>query len=164
MSNILVELTANIVASHAGSIEMTTDELLKEIQQVYSALRHLDTELPVEEPKSATPNDTSSCVSPKKSIQKDQVICLVCNKGGFKTLSRHLKLAHNMKPSAYRKQFGIPAGTVLAAKSYSESRRKAALSNNLGEKLSAGRMKYQAQKAAEKAEANKSQSKTQKTK
>lgn len=149
MSSILVELTANIVSSHAASVEMTSDELLQEIQKVYAALKNLDSGDVITE--EVTVKDSAPVVSPKKSIQKDQVICLICGKGGFKTLSRHLKQAHNLKPSEYRKQFGIPAGTALAAKNYSESRRQAALDNNLSEKLAQGRATRMANLAAKKA-------------
>ena len=39
----LVELAANIVSSHASVKEMSTEELLQEIQKVYSALQQLET-------------------------------------------------------------------------------------------------------------------------
>lgn len=146
MSSLLVELTANIVSSHAASVEMTSDELLQEIQRVYNMLKQLEGDQPLEGETAAKPAFT---VAPKKSIQKDQIICLLCNKGGFKTLTRHLKQVHNMKPGEYRKQFGLPAGTALAAKSYSEARRAAAKNNNLAanlEKARAIRMANQAGK------------------
>lgn len=149
MSSLLVELTANIVSSHAASIEMTSEELLLEIQKVYAALKSLEGEDLLAD--AAPPQkDPAPAVSPKKSIQKDQIICLVCGKGGFKTLTRHLKQAHDLKPGAYRKQFKLPAGTPLAAKSYSEARRQAALNNNLGEKLAIGRAKRMADLEAKK--------------
>ena len=145
MSSILVELTANIVSSHAASTEMSSDQLLQEIQKVYQTLKNLDSQNQPE--NTATVQEaTTAAVNPKKSIQKDQIICLVCGKGGFKTLSRHLKQAHDIKPGAYRKQFGLPSGTSLAAKNYSESRRQAAITNNLGENLARGRAKKLADK------------------
>lgn len=67
---------------------------------------------------------------------------MVCGKGGFKTLKRHLGQAHDLKPGQYRKQFGIPFSQKLAAKSYSESRRQVAIDNKLGEGLA----KYRADK------------------
>lgn len=149
MSSLLVELTANIVSSHATSVELSSDELLQEIQRVYAALKNLESDQTVEEEQ--TSKENAPAINPKKSIQKDQIICLICGKGGFKTLSRHLKQSHDMKASAYRKQFGIAAGTPLAAKSYSEARRQSALDNNLGEKLAAGRAKRLATLAAKKA-------------
>lgn len=146
MSSILVELTANIVSSHAASVEMTSDELLQEIQRVYGMLKQLEGDLPVEgDAAKAAP-----AMAPKKSIQKDQVVCLICNKGGFKTLTRHLKQVHNMKPGEYRKQFGLPAGTPLAAKNYSEARRAAAQKNNLAANLEKARATRMANLAAKK--------------
>lgn len=149
MSSLLVELTANIVSSHAASVELSSDELLQEIQRVYAALKNLESDQTVEEEQ--TTKESTPAINPKKSIQKDQIICLICGKGGFKTLSRHLKQSHDMKASTYRKQFGIAAGTPLAAKSYSESRRQSAIDNNLGEKLAVGRAKRLATLAAKKA-------------
>ena len=149
MSSILVELTANIVSSHAATVEMSSDELLQEIQKVYAALKNLDADGAIEE--EAVTKEAAPAISPKKSIQKDQIICLICGKGGFKTLSRHLKQAHGMKASEYRKQFGIASGTPLAAKNYSEARRQSAITNNLGEKLAKGRATRMANLAAKKA-------------
>ncbi|SKA07853.1 transcriptional regulator, MucR family [Trichlorobacter thiogenes] len=149
MSSILVELTANIVSSHAATVEMSSDELLQEIQKVYAALKNLDSDIAAGE--EAVVKEAAPAISPKKSIQKDQIICLICGKGGFKTLSRHLKQAHGLKASEYRKQFGIASGTPLAAKNYSEARRQSAIDNNLGEKLAKGRATRMANLEAKKA-------------
>ena len=148
MPSTLIELTASIVSAHAATVEMSQDELLAEIQKVHATLKGLD-EGVVAAPEQPIEAEAAPVMSAKKSIQKNQIVCLICGKGGFKTLTRHLKQAHDMKASAYRKQFGLPAGTALAAKAYSESRRESALKNNLGEKLAKGREAYQAkQKAA----------------
>jgi len=63
---------------------------------------------------------------------------LICGKA-MKTLTRHLKTAHDLKPGQYRKQFGIPSKQSLAAKSYSESRRQMAIDRGLGDKLALAR-------------------------
>ncbi len=139
----LTELTASIVSAHAATIEMTQDELVAEIQKVHATLKALEEGViaAAEQPAEA---EVAPVMSARKSIQKNQIICLICGKGGYKTLTRHLKQAHDIKPSAYRKQFGLPAGTPLAAKSFSEARREAAVKNNLGEKLAIGREAHQA--------------------
>jgi predicted transcriptional regulator len=59
----------------------------------------------------------------------------------MKTLARHLGTAQGMKPSEYRKQFGIPRAQPLAAKAYSESRRQMAVDRGLGENLAKARAK-----------------------
>ncbi len=148
MSSILVELTANIVSSHASTVEMSSDELLVEIQRIYNTLKNLDSDVITEQEPASKESVTK--LNPKKSILKDQIICLECGKGGFKTLSRHLKQAHGMKAAEYRKKYEFPAKTALAAKNYSEARRQTAINNNLGEKMTEGRIKHQAEMAAKK--------------
>jgi predicted transcriptional regulator len=135
MTSSLVELTASIVSSHAVGTEMSSDELLQEINKVYTALKKLETDgTAVETPAPGTP-----ALTMKKAFQNDQVGCLVCGKTGFKTLTRHLKQAHELKPGQYRRQFNIPSSQSLTAKSYSEARRKSANENNLAANLEKAR-------------------------
>jgi predicted transcriptional regulator len=63
---------------------------------------------------------------------------MICGKA-MKTLARHLKTAHGMTPSEYRKKFDIPRTQPLAARSYSESRRQMAIDRGLGENLAKAR-------------------------
>ncbi|MDD2336648.1 MAG: MucR family transcriptional regulator [Geobacteraceae bacterium] len=134
----LVELAANIVSSHASINEMTTEELLKEIQKVYAALQQLEIsgttlESPTESEKKVP------TMSLKKAFQADQVFCLVCGRGGMKTLARHLAQAHGMKPGEYRKQFNIPASQPLTARNFSEGRKQMAQDRGLAENLAKAR-------------------------
>jgi len=77
---------------------------------------------------------------------------MVCGKGGFKTLTRHLSTAHQLKPGAYKKQFGIPSGQSLSAKAYTESRRQMAQDRGLAVNLAKARevrmANFEARKAA----------------
>lgn len=149
MAQTLLELTASIVSSHASMSEMTSDELLQEIQKVYASLQKLEsagTE-PAETPESKTP-----VMTVKKAFQPDQVFCMICGKGGMKTLTRHLVKVHGMKPGEYRKQFGIPREQALTAKNFSEARRQMAQDRGLAENLAKARevraAKLKTQKAA----------------
>ncbi|MBJ6802764.1 MucR family transcriptional regulator [Geomonas propionica] len=130
----LVEIAAQLVSSHASSNPMTTDELLAEISKVHAALKSLDAGQTVEGVEEAKPT-----ISLKEAFKKSEVVCMICGKGGFKTLARHLSTAHGMKPSAYKKQFGIPSKQALSAKSYSESRRKMAVDRGLADNLAKAR-------------------------
>jgi predicted transcriptional regulator len=112
---------------------MTSDEMLQELQKVYTSLKALEAGLPIAM-ESSTSTETPK-LTIKQAFKKDEVICMVCGKGGFKTLKRHLTMAHDLKPGQYRKQFGIPSSQKLAAKSYSESRRQMAIDKGLGEGL-----------------------------
>lgn len=156
MANLL-EMTVAVVASHASANEMTTQELLNEIANVYNALALIEKgEVAVAEPEV---EQALSKADVKKSIGKNSITCLVCGKGGFKTLTRHLKTAHDMKPGVYRKQFGIPSKQSLAAKSYSESRRQMAIEKGLGEGLAKARAARGKAKAAKPAAAKRAAAK-----
>ena len=136
MTSSLVELTAGIVSSHAVGTEMSSDELIQEINRVFATLKKLETDGAAVE-TAAVPG--AAALTMKKAFQNDQVGCLVCGKTGFKTLTRHLKQAHELKPGQYRKQFNIPSSQSLTAKNYSEARRKSANENNLAANLEKAR-------------------------
>lgn len=136
MAPTLLELTASIVSSHASVSEMTSEELLQEIQKVYSSLQQL--EGTVSEIAEAAEVKAPS-ISVKKAFQSDQVICMICGKGKMKTLARHLAKVHNLKPGEYRKQFGIPRSQALTAKNFSEARRKMAQERGLADNLAKAR-------------------------
>jgi predicted transcriptional regulator len=137
MTATLVELTAGIVSSHAAGTEMSSDDLIQEISRVFTTLKKLETEGGTVAEGTAAPG--APAMSIKKAFQNDQVCCLICGKTGFKTLTRHLKQAHDLKPGQYRKQFNIPTSQSLTAKNYSEARRKAANENNLAANLEKAR-------------------------
>jgi len=137
MTSSLVELTASIVSSHAVGTEMSSDELIQEINKVFATLKKLETEGTTEETPATAP--AGPTLTMKKAFQNDQIGCLVCGKTGFKTLTRHLKQAHDLKPGQYRKQFNIPSSQSLTAKNYSEARRKSATENNLAANLEKAR-------------------------
>ena len=143
MSN-LTELTAQIIAARAAKKDMSTEELQQEMQMVYSFLKGVE-EGNVQPSTQAPVEETKPQLTIKQAFKKDEVICMICNKG-FKTLKRHLTLAHQLKPGEYRKQFGIPFTQSLAAKRYSESRRQMAIDKGLG----AGLVKFRASQAAKK--------------
>ncbi len=141
----LTELTANIIAARAAKKDMTTEEFQQEMQMVYSFLKGIEsgdahvTALTPGEPKLQKINF-------KQIFKKDEVICLICNKG-FKTLKRHLSQAHQLKPGEYKKQFGIPSKYALIASSYSEERKKAAIDRGQGDILAKAREARAAKKA-----------------
>jgi predicted transcriptional regulator len=137
----LIELTAQIVSSHVSNIQMTSDEMLQELQKVHVSLKALEAGSPMASSSTEAPKLTI-----KQAFKKNEVICMICGKS-FKTLKRHLTLAHDLKPGQYRKQFNIPSSISLTAKSYSESRRQMAIDKGLGEGLVIARMIRAAKKA-----------------
>ncbi|HXE96871.1 MAG TPA: MucR family transcriptional regulator [Dongiaceae bacterium] len=145
MSN-LTELTAQIISARAAKKEMSSEEFQQEMQMIYSFLKGVEagnvlpyTREPAEE--------TKPQLTIKQAFKKDEVICMICNKG-FKALKRHLTVAHQLKAGEYRKQFSIPAKQPLVAKSYSEKWRQAANDRGQGEILAKARAVRAAKKAS----------------
>lgn len=145
MASSLLELTANIVSSHASVTEMSGEDLLLELQKVHVALQKLE----IESGEAGERADIKGPAMPlKKAFQPDQVSCMLCGKSGMKTLARHLAQVHGMKPGEYRKQFGIPSSQALTAKNFSEARRRMAQEKGLADNLAKARAVRAAKLAA----------------
>jgi len=138
MANLL-EMAAEILAAHASTTALTKEELLRELTEIHSTLAALEKgEAVALEAEVAESEEAAPAMSRKKAFGKDRVFCMICGTG-MKTLSRHLKTAHGMSASEYRKQFDIPRTQALAARNYSESRRQMAIDRGLGENLAKAR-------------------------
>lgn len=134
MANIM-EMAADIIAAHASTTPMSKEELIAELNEVHSALSALEKGevLQADEVIEEAP-----AVSRKKAFGKEKIYCMICGKG-FKTLSRHLKTAHDMTAAEYRQQFDIPRSQSLASKNYSETRRQMAVDRGLADNLAKAR-------------------------
>jgi predicted transcriptional regulator len=137
MANLL-EMAAEIVASHASTTPMTKEELIAELNDLHQALAAIESGMAPEAVTGEEEAAQAPVVSRKKAFGKDKVVCMLCGKA-MKTLARHLKTAHGMTASEYRKQFDIPRTQPLAARAYSESRRQMAIDRGLGDNLAKAR-------------------------
>lgn len=124
MSEIALELTAQIVSAHVGNNNVEADQLPALIQEVYRAL--LSAGEPVEASKSREP-----AVPVKKSVFNDHIVCLECGKS-FRVLKRHLETDHQMTTEQYRESFNLPRDYPLVAPEYAETRSRLAKEIGLG--------------------------------
>lgn len=129
----LIEMAAEIVAAHASTTPMSKEELIAELSAIHKALADLEQGV-----ESGTATEEAPVISRKKAFGKDKVICMICGKE-MKTLTRHLRTAHAMKPAEYRAQFDLPKTQSLVARNYSESRRQMAIDKGLGDNLAKAR-------------------------
>lgn len=119
MAKSLVELTAEIIQQQISSKQMTTDEIKAALNETFQALKSLQGSESGAEVEKET--ESSAAIDPKKSIQKNKVICLECG-SEFKMLSpKHLK-SHGLDSKSYRKKYGFSARQPLCAKALSEKR------------------------------------------
>jgi len=134
----ITELASEIVLAHASNTSMTKEELIAELIEVHATLTALEKGEAVPDSGEEEQESTVPAMTKRKAFGKKHIYCMVCGKG-FTTLKRHLGTAHELTPKEYRKQFGIPAGTTLASKDYSESRRQMAIDKNLAGGLAKAR-------------------------
>jgi len=154
---LLLQLTADIVASHASMNEMGQEDLLAEIDKVYRKLATLAGEEVAEEEVSAEAEEPGEeapaqpVVPPDVAFGKDKIYCMICGKG-MKTLKRHLHTAHGLDPKAYLTKFGLPTNTPLVSQEYSEQRKRMAAELGLAEKLVEARAARAAKRKAQQEE------------
>jgi len=120
MSKSLVEMTAELVQSQVSGTDMTTEEIKTALHDTYQTLKSLQS---AELTGQDIAQESKPVMDPKRSIQKNKVICLECGQE-FKMLSpKHLR-SHDLTSKEYRKKYGFSARQPLCAKSLSERRSK----------------------------------------
>jgi predicted transcriptional regulator len=125
---LLLTLTADIVAAHVGNNKVAVGDMAGLIARVHGALAELDA--PVAEPvETLVP-----AVSVRASVKPDHIACLEDGKK-FKMLKRHLMTDHGMTPADYRARWNLPADYPMVAPA--EARRGLALKIGLGRKPAA---------------------------
>jgi predicted transcriptional regulator len=126
-NDMLLTLTADIVAAHVSNNSVSVNDVPSLIQNVHQALSGISgsqaavTEKP--EPK----------VSVRASVKPDYIVCLEDGKKQ-KMLKRHLMTAHGMTPAEYREKWGLGSDYPMVAPNYAEQRRTLAKSIGLGTK------------------------------
>jgi predicted transcriptional regulator len=123
----LIALTADIVAAHVGSNNVSITDLPALIGSVHKALAGLGT---VAEPE---PARQEPAVSVRASIKPDYVVCLEDGKK-LKMLKRHLMTHYQLTPDQYRAKWNLPADYPMVAPNYAATRKALALKIGLGRK------------------------------
>jgi predicted transcriptional regulator len=134
MASDILKLTSEIVISHASVTELSPQQLIEEIKEIYQVLTSLEAGVtlskvvPAEEAGMAKKRPV-----PLKDIVKEKyVVCLECGKK-MRVLKAHLKKAHNLLPKEYFQRFELdPKKYPLVCKEYSAQRRKLAIERGLG--------------------------------
>ena len=132
-NEMLMELTAEVVAAYVSNNALAIAELPGLISDVYGALGR--TNAPpqaqqVEKPKPAVPI--------KKSVTDDHIVCLEDGKK-FKSLKRHLMTHYQLSPEEYREKWDLPADYPMVAPNYAAARSRLAKQMGLGHKRRRGR-------------------------
>jgi predicted transcriptional regulator len=120
-------LTTEIVVAYVARNTIAVPDLGDLIGAVAQALGALGGE-------QAEPVKLEPAVPVRRSIHDDHLVCLVCGKQQ-KVLRRHLDVAHQLTPEAYREQFGLRPDYPMAAPGYSRQRSEMAKRTGLGQRV-----------------------------
>ncbi|TKV41571.1 MucR family transcriptional regulator [Sphingobium sp. MP9-4] len=145
-NELLITLTADIVAAHVSNNSVSVGDVSNLIANVHGALAGLSV---AAEP---TPEPWQPAVSIRSSVKPDYIVCLEDGKK-LKMLKRHLMTHYQMTPDDYRAKWGLPADYPMTAPSYAAQRKELAHKIGLGRKPGQGKKaaapKGRGQKAAE---------------
>ncbi len=135
MAKSLVEMTAEIIQSQINSKQMNLDEIKVALNDTFQTLKSLqDAETIGVEVEQREGGTTPPILDPKKSIQRNKIICMECGQE-FKMLSpKHLS-SHGLDSKSYRKKYGLSARQPLCSKALSEKRSQSGKERGLPENL-----------------------------
>ena len=126
-NDMLLTLTADIVAAHVSNNSTAVGDLSQLIANVHGALSALASAEAEPEVRSEPK------VAIRSSIKPDYIVCLEDGKR-MKMLKRHLMTDHKMTPDEYRQKWGLNSDYPMVAPNYAEQRRALAKSIGLGTK------------------------------
>ncbi len=127
LNEMLVTLTADVVAAHVSNNSVAVSDLPLLINSVHSAFAS------VSGGDSAPAEPLTPAVSVRSSIKPDYIVCLEDGKK-LKMLKRYLRTNFNMTPEEYRQKWDLPSDYPMVAPNYAAQRRDLAMKIGLGTK------------------------------
>jgi predicted transcriptional regulator len=138
MARKLLEIAASIAKVQATVGKISPEEVEQLLTKTFSVLQRLQNAeqhgILIESVQSAPLEKVVQPAAPKDSIRENGVICLECGVQMKQLTRRHLGV-HGLSPREYKKKWGLPIRTPLAAKSLSRARSRAAKNRGLPENL-----------------------------
>jgi predicted transcriptional regulator len=137
MATEIIKITAQIVTSHVSMSELSPQELVDEIKDIYNVLSSLEGGAVI--PEIMAPEKAPEAEVVKKPpiplkdiVTQKHVVCLECGKK-MRTLKAHIRKAHGLLPKEYFKKFSLdPKKFPLVCKEYSKQRSKMAKDRGFG--------------------------------
>ena len=138
MASEVLNLTCQIVMSHASMTELTPTQLIEELKEIYSVLASYGEAIrsgALSEEVEELAEALKKPPIPLNQIVKEKyVVCLECGRK-MRSLKAHLRKAHNLLPKEYYQRYNLDRKKFpLVCKEYSEMRRKSAIDRGFGVK------------------------------
>lgn len=134
-TEMLVALTADIVAAHVSNNSIAISDIAGLIGSVHASLSGLG-----EDPEPEPQPEQKPAVSVRASIKPDYLVCLEEGKQ-VKMLKSYLRTRFGMTPDDYRAKWNLPKDYPMVSPNYAERRRVLAKEIGLGTKGRGGRPK-----------------------
>jgi len=132
---ILVSLTADIIAAYVSNNSCHASDLPMLIKDVYVALRETG-ELSSPGLEEVVVEKQKPAIHPSCSITDNYLICLEDGRR-FKSLKRHLMAHYKLTPEQYREKWGLGADYPMVAPNYAKERARLAKTTGLGRRQTA---------------------------
>jgi predicted transcriptional regulator len=127
-SEMLIELTADVVAAYVSNNPVPAGELPNLIADVHAALGRVGGTA-----ETVVADKQKPAVNPKRSVHDDYIICLEDGKK-FKSLKRHLMTHYELTPEQYREKWNLDPNYPMVAPNYAAARSQLAKKMGLGRK------------------------------
>ncbi len=140
MTRKIVEIASEIVQTQASLAPMSSGEIASSLRQVFGTLLELqkaesgDMDMLQASESSQQQGKPFEPISAENSIQNDKIICLECGAEMKQLTQKHL-VSHGITSKEYKKKYGFPMRTPLAAKALTKARSRAAKKRGLPENL-----------------------------
>ena len=134
MAKTLVEMTQEIVQSQISSKQISLDEIKSACTDIFQTLKSLQEAETNGADTEQQEGNAAPIADPKKSIQKNKIICMECGQE-FRMLSPKHLASHGLNSKTYRKKYGLSARQPLCSKTLSEKRSASGKERGLPENL-----------------------------
>lgn len=122
----IVQSTIDVVKAYVAGNKVPVEELSRLVKVVLDAMSELE---------KSTDNDAEKALTPaiaiRRSVSRNRIVCLEDGKA-FKSLKRHLNVAHRLTPDEYRAKWGLEDHYPMVAPGYSARRAQLAVKLGLG--------------------------------
>jgi len=119
----VITMAAKIAAAFVSNNTVKANEVPEVIKAAYESLEQ------IAQGKTAAVATVKPAVPIRRSVRPDYIVCLEDGQK-FKSIKRHLRIAHGMTPDDYRARWSLGSSYPMVCSRYAEER--AALARSIG--------------------------------
>lgn len=133
--NELLDAVVSVSSAYVAGNQVSAEDLPKLIRNVHQALFEV-----IAGEARAEPVRLKPAVAPRRSVKPEAIVCLEDGKK-FRSLKKHLKVAHGLSPDDYRVKWDLGSAYPMVAPRYAATRSRLAKQAGFGRSAHRGRGK-----------------------